>query len=185
GESAALASMQESDSIAGADDLYRERLRPRFHFSSRRGWINDPNGLVFFDREYHLFYQHNPFGRSWGNMHWGHAVSRDLVHWSELGAALHPDALGTIFSGSAVVDRSDSGGFATGSGPALVALYTAAGGTSALSAGREFAQCLAFSADRGRSWTKFEGNPVLPHVVAQNRDPRGFRYEAGKKWVMA
>lgn len=124
GESAGLEKIYQDDVIAGQDSLYAEKNRPQFHFTTRRGWINDPNGLVFYEGEYHLFYQHNPYEREWENMHWGHAVSRDLVHWEELPDALHPDELGTIFSGSAVIDYDNTAGFNKKNEPALVAAYT-------------------------------------------------------------
>jgi hypothetical protein len=138
--------------------LYDETYRPQFHFTAREGWHNDPNGLVYFGGEYHLYFQHNPKGREWGNMTWGHAVSPDLVHWKQLEHALYPDRMGTMFSGSAVVDWKDAGGFKSGKDPALVAFYTAAGGTSDESKGQPFTQCLAYSNDRGRTWTKYSGN---------------------------
>ena len=172
-----LSSIDQTMEIKDADDLYREPLRPQFHFTSRRGWNNDPNGLVYFQGEYHLFYQHNPYGWNWGNMHWGHAVSRDLVHWTELPIALYPDEHGTVYSGSAVVDWKNSGGFQTGKEPALVAMFTAAG--------VPFTQGIAFSNDRGRTWTKNPHNPVIGHIVAENRDPKVIWYAPENKWVMA
>lgn len=147
--------------------------RPAFHFTSRRGWLNDPNGLVYAHGEWHLFYQHNPYGWSWGNMHWGHAVSSDLLNWKELPTALFPRAWNDLaFSGSAVVDARNTSGFQTGSDPVLVAAYT--------STGR--GECIVFSNDRGRTWTEFEGNPVVKH---QGRDPKLIWHAATSKWVMA
>jgi fructan beta-fructosidase len=172
-ESTGLEQVEQSDAIKGSDDLYRERLRPQLHFSSRRGWNNDPNGLVYYKGEYHLYYQHNPYGWDWGNMHWGHAVSRDLVRWTELPIALYPRTFGDwAFSGSAVVDWRNTSGFSKGKEPALVAAYT--------STGR--GECIVFSNDRGRTWTEFEGNPVVKH---DGRDPRLLWHTPTGRWVMA
>lgn len=176
-DSTALKSIDQSDEIKGAESLYQERLRPQFHFTSRRGWNNDPNGLVFYQGEYHLFYQHNPYGWDWGNMHWGHAVSPDLVHWRELPIALYPDQHGTMYSGSAVVDWKNTAGFQTGAEKPLVCIFTAAG--------KPFTQGLAYSNDRGRTWSKYANNPVLPHIVAENRDPKVIWHAPQKKWIMA
>ncbi len=156
-----LAAVIQSDAIKGGDDLYKEKHRPQFHFTSRRGWLNDPNGLVCSDGEYHLYYQHNPYGWDWGNMHWGHAVSADLVHWKELPIALYPRTFGDwCFSGSAVVD-----------GKQLAVAYT--------STGR--GECVAFSGDKGRSFADFAGDPVVKH---SGRDPRLLWHEPSKQWVM-
>lgn len=172
-DSTALERIEQSATIRGAETLYREPLRPQFHFTSRRGWNNDPNGLVFYAGEYHLFYQHNPYGWGWGNMHWGHAISADLVHWRELPIALYPHAFGDwVFSGSAVVDARNTGGFKSGTNDVLVAAYT--------STGR--GECIAYSNDRGRTWTEFAGNPVVRHA---GRDPRLLWHEPSQRWVMA
>lgn len=176
--------IEQAEEIRGGETMYREQYRPQFHFSSKRGWNNDPNGLVYYKGEYHLFYQHNPYGWNWGNMTWGHAVSKDLVHWEELGDALHPDGLGTIFSGSAVVDEQNTAGFQQGDEKTLVAAYTYAGDTNRWSEGQKFTQAIAFSNDRGRTWTKYEGNPVLGHIVGGNRDPKLIWHEPSKHWVM-
>ncbi len=173
----ALKALVQSDAPVGMDDLYSEKYRPQFHFTSRRGWLNDPNGLVFYDGVYHLFYQHNPFGWSWGNMHWGHAVSGDLARWEELGDALYPDHLGVMFSGCAVVDWQNTTGFRDGDDPPLVLIYTAAG--------EPYTQCLAYSTDGGETWVKYAGNPVLGHIAGHNRDPKVLWHAPSQQWVMA
>jgi fructan beta-fructosidase len=162
--------------LAG-EPLYQETYRPQFHFTARKNWLNDPNGLVYYQGEYHLFFQHNPEGLAWGNMTWGHAVSADLLHWRQLDNALAPDRLGTIFSGSAVVDWDNTAGFQTGAEKVLVCIYT--------SAGKPFIQSIAYSNDRGRTWKKYDKNPVLPHIGAENRDPKVFWHAPTKRWIMA
>jgi len=180
----ALDGVRQAASVPDLDGLYRERHRPQFHYTPRRGWVNDPNGLVYYDGEYHLFYQHNPYGVKWGNMHWGHAVSRDLVHWQEYPEALYPDRMGTMFSGSAVVDWHNTAALQEGVQKTLVAIYTAAGGTSPQSQGQPFTQCIAYSNDRGRTWSKHRDNPVLGHVAGRNRDPKVFWHAPTNRWVM-
>ncbi len=175
--------IRTDDTYPGEEDLYNESLRPQLHFSSKRGWNNDPNGLVYFAGEYHLFYQHNPYGWSWGNMTWGHAVSTDLVHWEELGDALHPGQWGAMFSGSAVVDWENTTGFQKGSEPPLVAIYTNAGGTNRWSEGEPFTQGIAYSNDRGRTWTKYP-MPVQGHLNTGNRDPKVIWWEDTQEWVI-
>jgi fructan beta-fructosidase len=167
-------------SVATADIF-----RPEWHYTSERNWLNDPNGLVYLNGTYHLFYQHNPFGPDWGNMSWGHATSRDLLHWEEQPVAIPCNGQEAIFSGSAVFDEHNTSGFGTAANPPLVAVYTSAySGTSPL-AGRQ-AQSLAYSLDEGRTWTKYQGNPVLDRASADFRDPKVFWYDggAGSYWVM-
>ena len=173
------------DALIEAEETYQEKFRPQYHFTSKLGWLNDPNGLLYYGGEYHLFYQHNPYGVKWGNMHWGHAVSSDLVYWDELGDALFPDEMGTMFSGSGVVDAYNTTNFKTGEESPLVLIYTAAGGTSGWSKDKVFTQCLAFSNDKGRTWTKYEGNPVLENVICNNRDPKVIWHDPSRKWIMA
>lgn len=167
-----LEAIRTADAPPPAKSLAEDPLRPQFHYSQRYGWNNDPNGMVYRDGEWHLFHQHNPYGINWGNMHWNHAVSKDLVHWTELGTALEPDALGTMFSGCGVVDREGTAGFGKN---ALVFHYTAAG--------QPFTQCLAYSMD-GRTVVKYEGNPVLKNLSPGNRDPKIFWHAPTKAWVM-
>ena len=172
----------QGESVKSAD-LYREALRPQFHFSSKRGWINDTNGPVYYDGEYHLYYQHNPFGwdhsRNDCNKTWGHAVSTDLVHWTELPGVVHPDHLGPIYSGSAVVDEHNTTDFQTGKEKPIVAVYTSAGGRSPWSEGESFSQSIAYSNDRGRTFTAYKGNPVQPNIEYINRDPRAIWQRSG------
>lgn len=181
GNQTGLNKIYQADEIAGQDSLYHESNRPQVHYTQRRGWNNDPNGLLFYDGEYHLFYQHNPYEREWENMHWGHAVSRDLIHWEELPEALFPDEYGTMFSGSAIIDYKNTSGFGKDGVPPMVAIYTAAGTDKQV-------QCIAYSLDKGRTWTKYEGNPVIDSKAKWNstdtRDPKVFWYEPIGKWVM-
>lgn len=182
GSEAAMAKIYQDDRIADEDEIYKEKYRPQYHFTTRRGWINDPNGLVFYNGSYHMFYQHNPMERDWENMHWGHTVSTDLVHWQEQPLALHPDTIGTMFSGSAVIDYNNTAGYNGRNGkPAMVVFYTA-------DRPEYERQCMAYSLDEGRTFTKYEGNPVVDsHEKWQThdtRDPKVFWYAPGKHWVM-
>ncbi|MDE0299779.1 MAG: glycoside hydrolase family 32 protein [Candidatus Poribacteria bacterium] len=165
------------------ETLYQEKYRPQFHFTAKKNWLNDPNGLIYYDGEYHLFFQHNPSGINWGNMTWGHAVSTDVVHWEQFSHAIEPDELGTIFSGSGVVDWNNTTGFQTGQESVLVAIYTSAGEFAPKET--PYTQSIAYSVDRGRTWTKYEGNSVLSNLAKGNRDPKVFWHKPTKKWVMA
>ena len=187
GDEQALRRVYQDDTFPGEEQVGQEKYRPQYHFTARRGWINDPNGLVY-DRtrgEYHLFFQHNPYEREWENMHWGHAVSSDFLHWQELPLALHPDALGTMYSGSAWMDYDNAAGYniparkdrrgniVAPEQVAMIACYTA----DSPEAER---QCIAYSLDGGRTFTKYPGNPVIDsHERWQShdtRDPKIFRY---------
>ncbi|NIK78577.1 fructan beta-fructosidase [Paenibacillus castaneae] len=162
---------------------YTEKYRPQFHFTPAAHWMNDPNGMVYFEGEYHLFYQYYPGGTTWGPMHWGHAVSRDLIHWEHLPVALEPDENGFIFSGSAVVDWNDRSGFFSG-GAGLVAIFTHHK-TYPDSEKTKQCQSIAYSKDKGRTWIKYEGNPVLTEEqIVDFRDPKVFWHEKSKQWVM-
>ena len=179
--------IHQGNSYPGEENLYREYLRPQFHFSTRRGWNNDPNGLVYYDGEYHLFYQHNPFGWSYGsdaNKAWGHAISKDLIHWKELSDAIHPDNQGGIYSGSAVVDKLNTTGFQSGVEKPIVCIYTSAGGKTPWSKGKPFTQSIAYSNDRGRTFAKYNGNPVQEEIETMNRDPKVIWHDLTNQWVI-
>ncbi|MFF3911518.1 GH32 C-terminal domain-containing protein [Streptomyces sp. NPDC001848] len=158
---------------------YSETYRPQFHFTPDKNWMNDPNGLVHYKGEYHLFFQYNPNGNTWGDMSWGHAVSTDLVHWKQLPLALSYDDKEMVFSGSAVVDWHNTSGFGTPTNPPMVAIYT----SYLKNTGRQ-AQSLAYSTDRGRTWTKYQGNPVLDIGSTDFRDPKVQWYAPTKSWLM-
>jgi fructan beta-fructosidase len=164
----------------------REQHRPQFHFTPDSMWMNDPNGMVYYDGEYHLFYQYYPDDVVWGPMHWGHAISTDLVYWEHLPVALYPDEHGWIFSGSAVVDYNNTSGLGTAEAPALVAIFTYHNPEIEKEGRDDFqTQGIAYSPDRGRTWHKYAHNPVLDNPgIRDFRDPKVIWYEAEKKWIM-
>ena len=165
---------------------YKETHRPQFHFSPDSMWMNDPNGMVYYDGEYHLFYQFYPDSNVWGPMHWGHTVSTDLVHWTHLPIALYPDSLGYIFSGSAVMDWENTSGLGKPGVPAMVAIFTHHDTTGEFSGASDYqCQSIAYSLDSGRTWTKYAGNPVISNPgIRDFRDPKVFWYEPSEHWVM-
>jgi fructan beta-fructosidase len=165
---------------------YGEQFRPQYHFSPESNWMNDPNGMVYYDGEYHLFYQHFPDSNVWGPMHWGHAVSTDLVHWQHFPVALYPDSLGFIFSGSAVVDHDNTSGLGTTSQPPIVAIFTYHNPELEKKGSNNFqSQGIAYSTDKGRSWTKYSGNPVLQSPgIRDFRDPKVFWHNETARWIM-
>ncbi|MBO4658151.1 MAG: glycoside hydrolase family 32 protein [Prevotella sp.] len=158
---------------SGGQDSYNETYRPQIHYTPGQNWMNDPNGMVFSDGTYHLFYQYNPRANDWGNMSWGHATSTDLVHWTEQAVAMTRDELGDVFSGSAVIDKDNTAGFGAN---AMVALYT--------SAGTAQQQSIAYSIDGGNNFTRYSGNPVIPNNDDNLRDPKVFWHGETKQWVM-
>lgn len=165
---------------AQAQPPYQERYRPQFHFSPEKNWMNDPNGLIYFQGEYHLFYQHNPLGNKWGHMSWGHAVSKDLVHWEHLDIALPEKWDRMAFSGCVVADRENSAGLQSGADPTLVAVYTGYRQSDGWQA-----QYLAYSNDRGRTWQDYSDEPVLDISSTDFRDPNVFRYNDEWRMVIA
>lgn len=163
-----------------------EKHRLKVHFSPESKWINDPNGMVYYEGEYHLFFQHYPDSTVWGPMHWGHAVSRDLIHWQQLPIAIYPDSLGWIFSGSAVIDWQNTSGLGTENKPAMIAIYTYHNTTLEKQGRNDFQyQGLAYSLDKGRTWQKYEKNPVLPNPgIRDFRDPKVFWSDEFRQWYM-
>ena len=169
-----------------AQETYQEQYRPRLHFSPKEKWMNDPNGMVYYEGVYHLFYQYYPDSTIWGPMHWGHATSTDLLHWQHQPIALYPDSLGYIFSGSAVADLNNTSGFGKDGKTSLVAIFTHHNPKGERAGRNDFEnQSIAYSLDSGRTWTKYAHNPVLSNPgIRDFRDPKVSWYEPGKKWVM-
>jgi fructan beta-fructosidase len=177
-------STQDTQGVIDATTF--EQHRPRFHFTPKSHWMNDPNGMVFHNNKYHLFYQHYPEGMVWGPMHWGHAVSKDLVHWEHKPIALYPDSLGLIFSGSAVVDAHNTTGFGDGKSDPLVAIFTYHNMPKEKAGDVDYqTQGIAYSLDDGETWKKYDNNPVLKNPgIRDYRDPKVFWHEASKQWIM-
>jgi len=182
-DSEGLSLIVQSDAMTQEDTVYTEKYRPQFHFSARTGWINDPNGLVYHNGLWHLFFQHNPFSTDWGNMTWGHATSPDLLHWTEHPAAIIPDKLGTIFSGSGVVDWNNTSGFQQGDDKPLAFFFTYDGPSARH--GHKATQGLAYSTDGGKTFVKYENNPIIPHIIGGNRDPKVIWHNDSQQWIMA
>ncbi|MDX2249661.1 MAG: glycoside hydrolase family 32 protein [Bacteroidia bacterium] len=178
--------MEKSQAQTITEGYYQEAHRPRFHFSPPAKWMNDPNGMFFYEGEYHLFYQYYPDDVVWGPMHWGHAVSTDLIHWDHLPIALYPDSMGYIFSGSAVVDHKNTSGLAPEGQSPLIAIFTYHDPEGEKAGRNDYQyQGIAYSLDKGRTWTKYKGNPVVPNPGLKDfRDPKVFWYEKDQHWVM-
>ncbi len=178
---------KELDEDLVSAEVFKEPFRPQFHYSPPEKWMNDPNGLVYNDGVYHLFYQYYPADIVWGPMHWGHAVSKDLIYWEHKPIALYPDEKGYIFSGSAVVDKDNSSGFREKNKTPLVAAYTIHDINGERAGKNDFqTQGIAYSLDNGKSWTKYEGNPVLGNDgIKDFRDPKVFWHEESQSWIMA
>ena len=165
--------------------IYHEQYRPQIHFSPKEHWMNDPNGMVYNDGIYHLFFQYYPGSSKWGPMHWGHATSSDMIHWTEQPIALYPDSLGYIFSGSAVVDKNNTSGFGKGGKAPLVAIYTNHDPAGEHTRNDFQNQSIAYSLDNGKTWTKYKGNPVVKNPgIKDFRDPKVHWDEQSKQWVM-
>lgn len=164
--------------------VYDGKYRPQVHFSASRGWINDPNGLVYSNGKYLMYFQHNPVATTWENMHWGGAYSEDLIHWHEFGDVLFPDKDGTMFSGCAIIDKYNLAGLQQGDTQTILYFYTCAGNTSETSKGKSFTQCLAYSTDGGKTLVKYKNNPIIKNIKAENRDPKVIYYAQNNKYIM-
>jgi fructan beta-fructosidase len=183
-----LSACKEKITQRSSDELaFNEPFRPQYHFSPPSQWMNDPNGMVYFDGEFHLFYQHFPDSNVWGPMHWGHAVSTDLVHWEHLPIALYPDENGWIFSGSAVMDQENTSGLGSKENPPMIAIFTYHDPIGEKEGRDDFqTQGIAYSTDKGRNWKMYEGNPVLHSPgIKDFRDPKVFWHEASSQWLMS
>lgn len=180
---ASVQSQVQSDAKLSNENLYR----PRFHFTPKQGWMNDPNGMIYLNEQYHLFYQHYPEGTVWGPMHWGHATSSDLVQWKEQPIALYPDSIGMIFSGSAVLDKNNTSGLGRDGIAPLVAIFTQHNMPGEKAGRTDFQnQSIAYSLDEGITWTKYAGNPVLKTPNLKDfRDPKVIWHEPTQKWIMS
>ena len=179
----------KADEVSVTTDtgFYHEPYRLQAHFSPKEKWMNDPNGLVYYKNTYHMFFQHYPDSTVWGPMHWGHATSKDLIHWRQQPIALFPDSLGYIFSGSIVVDEQNTSGFGTKDNPAMVAIFTHHDPKGEKAGTKNFQnQSIAYSVDEGKTWKKYKANPVLNNPgIKDFRDPKVFWYAPQNKWVMS
>lgn len=176
-ESVSLKENEYSFANKKPDSIYKEDLRPKIHFTPSNGWNNDPNGIVYYDGVYHMFYQHNPAGNTWGNMHWGHATSKDMIHFTEEDIALFPDHLGAVYSGSAIVDFDNVSGLKENENDVIILFYTAAG--------YRFNQCIAYSTDKGKTFKRYSKNPILSYSTFWNRDPKVIKCDDLNCYVMA
>jgi len=186
---AACTPKQEEQAVVEVEsnEYYSEQHRLQYHFSPEANWMNDPNGMVYYEGEYHLFYQYYPDSTVWGPMHWGHAVSKDMVSWEHLPVALYPDELGYIFSGSVVVDKNNTSGLGSTENPPMIAIFSYHEPEKEKAGDIDYQyQGIAYSTDKGRNWTKYDQNPVLPNPgIKDFRDPKVFWYEEGQKWLMS
>ncbi|SNS51000.1 fructan beta-fructosidase [Belliella buryatensis] len=182
-----IACQNNDKSSVETPQQFDEKFRPQYHFTPPSNWMNDPNGMVYFEGEYHLFYQYHPDGNTWGPMHWGHAISKDLVSWEHFPIALFPDEHGTIFSGSAVIDHQNTSGLGSVENPPMVAIFTYHDAEGEKAGRKDFQiQGIAFSLDKGRTWEKYESNPVLSNPgIIDFRDPKVIWHEESSMWVMS